>query len=292
MIHFGQCGLIYVLAVVRLASLHGFSFAEIPGGGHENQGEQAERGEMRIVFLHHSTGHVIWQGGVSEWFEEYNRTNGTDYQIVSQPFPKRTPYGWNNYPYDYWNIWVDHAGDQPYMEEPTLEILTPQYDVIIWKHCFPVGIIREDLLKPDITSDVKRLENYRLQYAALKEKMHQFPQTKFVVWTGPAHVRRITLRDRIVALLKGKSVDGNARRMNEFCDWVRNEWDEAGDNVYLWDLWELETEGGIYLKDEYAAGPGDSHPSSEFARRVAPLFCQRIVDVIQDRGDSTSITGQ
>ena len=32
-------------------------------------------------------------------------------------FPKPNPYGWNNYPYDYYNIWVKNAGEELYMEE-------------------------------------------------------------------------------------------------------------------------------------------------------------------------------
>lgn len=247
--------------------------------------------EMKIVFLHHSTGFLIWEGGVPEWFEKYNKEHGTDYQIVERVFPKRSPYGWNNYPYDYWNIWVNHAGDELFMEEPTLEILTREYDVIIFKHCFPVSDILEDTGYPDINSEDKRVENYKLHYTALKEKMHQFPNNKFIVWTGPARVENFSLLDRIYWRLKGKSIHGRAKRAREFFDWVRNEWDEPGDNIYLWDFYELETEGGLYLKKEYAKSPNDSHPNENFARMVAPYFCQRIVDVIKGRGDSSSITG-
>ncbi|MFH0853679.1 MAG: hypothetical protein V1853_04725, partial [bacterium] len=63
-----------------------------------------------IIFLHHSTGGNIWDGGVSDWFDEYNNANDTSYAITDQEFPKDSPYGWENYPYDYWNIWVNHAG--------------------------------------------------------------------------------------------------------------------------------------------------------------------------------------
>ena len=69
-------------------------------------------------------------------------------------------------------------------------------------------------------------------------------------------------------------------------------WDEPGDNIYVWDFRQLETEGGLYLLNEYAAAPGDSHPNSAFATRVAPYLGQRIVDVIEGRGDSGSLTGQ
>jgi len=76
--------------------------------------------------------------------------NGTNYTITEQFFPRKELYGWNNYPYDYYNIWVKNAGDQPYLNEPTLEILTRQYELIIFKHCYPVSNINEDLNHPVI----------------------------------------------------------------------------------------------------------------------------------------------
>ena len=41
----------------------------------------------------------------------------------------------------------------------------------------------------DVSSDVKSIENYQLQYSALKEKIYEFPETLFIVWTGAAQVR-------------------------------------------------------------------------------------------------------
>ena len=235
--------------------------------------------DVKGILLHHSTGGVVWQGGVPRWFEQYNANHGTDYQIVEQAFPKKEPYGWKNYPYDYWNIWVEHAGDQPFMEEATLEMLTRQYNVVIWKHCYPVCSILEDTGHPDVQSEEKRVENYRLQYEALKHKMREFPDTKFIVWTG-------------AALVKNNTDEARANRARAFFEWARDEWDESGDNIYVWDLYELETGGGIYLKDNYAASPDNSHPNEAFAQKAAPLFGQRIVDVIEGRGDTASVTGQ
>ena len=112
----------------------------------------------KIVFLHHSTGEAIWrgktnkyiyrltgQGDVQKYFASYNRKNRTNYEISAINFPKSSPYGWNNYPYDYYNIWVKNAGQKSYLEEPTLEMLTAEYDVIIFKHCFPVSRIISDI---------------------------------------------------------------------------------------------------------------------------------------------------
>jgi len=269
----GNYWLDIIIVSGKLYSSHGIKFSVI-------EPQQTAMGDdVSIRFLHHSTGGVIWSAGVSSWFTNYNSTNSTNYQISEQEFPKRSPYGWNNYPYDYWNIWVNNAGNEPYIEEPTLEILTQTYDVIVWKHCFPVSNLLEDTGTPDITSSDKRIENYKLQYEALKTKMHEFPDQRFVVWTG-------------AALTQGETNEAAATRAQSFFNWVRTEWDIAGDNIYLWDFWTLETEGGIYMLDEHAAGLTNSHPNSEFAAEVAPYFAQRVVDVIEGKGDTGSLTGQ
>ncbi len=144
-------------------------------------------GQVDVIYLHHSTGGDIWNGGVPEAVAAYNAEHGSDYRISEVAFPKSSPYGWQNYPYDYWNIWVNHAGPDEYMEEPTLEILTRTYEVISFKHCFPVSNVGPDTGNADVASDAKTAENYKLQYEALKAKMRQFPGTRFIVWTGAAN---------------------------------------------------------------------------------------------------------
>ena len=235
----------------------------------------------KIVFLHHSTGYNIWvgntnrylykftgKGDVQKYFAEYNRNNKTDYSISEMAFPKSSPYGWKNYPYDYYNIWVKHAGNDPYMEEPTLEILTKEYNVIIFKHCFPGSRISEDTGSPDIDSDIKSIENYKLQYTALKNKMHEFPDNKFIVWTPAVNT-------------KNGMTEDEARRTQKFYDWMINEWDVKGDNIFIWDFYKYETEGGLYLAEKNAYSPDNSHPNREFSARVAPLFSQHVIDVIE-----------
>jgi hypothetical protein len=235
--------------------------------------------DINILFLHHSTGSNIWNGGVKEWFESYNISYSTNYSIFEQDFPKSSPYGWNNYPFDYWNIWVNHAGSEPYKEEPTLEILTEIYDVIIWKHCFPVSDIVTDSGDPSIDSDEKCIENYKLHYNALKAKMKEFSDTNFIVWT-------------ISSLVASSTTEEKAVRAKEFYHWVKDEWDDKGDNIYLWDFYILETEGDLYVQNDYSVNPSDSHPNHEFSMMVAPYLCQRIIDVIDGEGDDMDITGK
>ena len=246
----------------------------------------------KAIFLHHSTGTTVWRGTVSKiswklfkegnlqkWIKKYNKKNGANYSIEEMAFPKKAPYGWRNYPYDYYNIWVKNAGEKPYMEEPTLEMLTKEYGLIIWKHCYPVSDISEDIGSPDIEAEEHRLENYKLQYEALKEKMLEFPETKFLVWTGATHAEVNTTEEK-------------AKRMKEFTNWVRNDWDKKGDNIFLWDFYELETEGGLYLKNENMLREGDSHPNRPFAESLIPMFGKRIVDVFTNKADESNITGK
>lgn len=257
-----------------------------------SENEKNMKRENKAIFLHHSTGRLVWKGDVSKisyklfkegsvqkWIKKYNKSHKTDYLVKEQNFPKPAPYGWNNYPYDYYTIWVKNAGDQPYKEEPTLEMLTKEYGLIIWKHCFPVSEMLEDTDSSDVNSNLRTFGNYKLQYEALKKKMHEFPDTKFLVWTGA-----VNTRNRID--------EKQALRMKEFVNWVRNVWDEKGDNIYLWDFYELETEGGLYIKDEYSKSSTDSHPNPKFAKKVSQLFAQRIIDVFEGKGDETSYLGR
>lgn len=261
--------------------------------------------EMNIVFLHHSTGNVIWNGGnkrsllhkainrvssklaykignnakLPGLFKEYNTKNGKKYSIKEITFPKSSPYGWKNYPYDYYNIWVKNAGEEPFMEEPTLEMLTEDYDLIIFKHCFPVSNIKADTDSGDINSDIKTISNYKLQYEALRDKLNSYPDNKFILFTGAVQVR-------------SKISEEEAKRAKDFFTWVIEKWDIPGDNIYLWDLYSLQTQDGLYFKNEYAVSDSDSHPNKIFAERAAGLLFERIIDVIENNGMGTNLTGK
>ena len=245
----------------------------------------------KIIFLHHSTGYSVWlgktnnyvykvtkKGDVQKYIENFNKKNKTSYQITERFFPKSQPYGWNNYPFDYYNIWVKNAGKKAFMKEQTLEMLTSQFQVIIFKHCFPSSNILADNGIADINSDIKTLANYKLQYLALRDKIHEFSDTKFILFTGAVQVKAFLSEEE-------------ALRAQEFYNWVINEWDQPGDNIFIWDLYQLQTEGGLYFKDEYAVSSNDSHPNKVFAGNAADLLFNRIIDVIENNGIKTDLAG-
>nr|WP_321409488.1 hypothetical protein [uncultured Carboxylicivirga sp.] len=265
---------------------------------------KVEDKNINIVYLHHSTGRVIWNGKQSSaiakrilnkstkvagflgiqaelprLFDNYNTLKKVNYQITEMTFPKASPYGWNNYPYDYYNIWVKHAEEDYYLEEPTLEALSAMYDVIIFKHCFPVSNIEADSDSSNVDSEEKTIGNYKLQYLALKKKLLSFPETKFVLWTP-------------TALVKNATNEEESERANQFYNWVKEEWDRNGDNIYLWDFRQLQTEGGLYFKEEYAQSTNDSHPNQNFANIAVNKLFNRLIDIIENKGQGTSLTGE
>jgi hypothetical protein len=262
--------------------------------GCQNSNNMNEENSKKILFLHHSTGKTIWQGGnnfsskvngklgmrsaVEKWFDKYNRQNLAAYEISDIAFPAREPYGWKNYPFDYYNIWVKNGDQDDYQKEPTLKALTPKYDLIIFKHCFPASKIVFDGV-PDIDSERKMVENYKLQYEALKMELHKYPETRFLIWTPPALPVAMTSPEA-------------AEAASGFSRWVVNDWNQPGDNIFIWDFRSLETGGGNYLLPRNAAGEKDAHPSGSFAKSVYPLFCKRVVEVLENHGDGGSTSGQ
>jgi len=165
------------------------------------------------------------------------------------------------------------------MEEPTLEMLAKDFKLIMFKHCYPVSNIQADQDTADINAELKTLANYKLQYLALRDKLHQFGNTKFIVWTGAVRVK--------------SQIDPEpAQRTHDFFNWVTKEWDIPGDNIFIWDFYQLQTEGGLYFLDQYAASVNDSHPNKTFSKSAAGLLFNRIVDVVENDGLKTKITGE
>ncbi len=239
--------------------------------------------DVKVIFLHHSTGRNVWYGDVKQRkvpylkthmcmvpriLKEYNDLNARKINLEERYFPSGETYPWKNYPFDYYNIWVKNAGDSSYMGEPTLEMLTKVYDIIIIKHCFPVSNIQPDEVIPNIDSEIKTVANYKLQYESLREKMHQFPDARFIIWTG-------------AALTETQTTFEQATRAKAFYEWVMNEWDMPYDNIEIFDFRAIETEGGLYLKPEFAVSKDDSHPNIEVSSIAAEAFARRITEVVE-----------
>jgi hypothetical protein len=246
---------------------------------------------QNVIFLHHSTGGNVYNiGDVPGYIDTYNSDNGASIQVTERAYPNN-PYPWNNYPYDYWNLWVNGACDNQSAGIECLESIASSYDIIIWKHCFPGAGIAEDNGEGDITSSVKTLPNYKLQYRALRTVMDELPDNEFIVWTlAPLH--------------RLSTSQSSAARAGEFVEWVKNDWlTEDGKehpNIHVFDFFGIVAEqsetpdhGFQYcLKYEYEGSheSGDSHPNTLANETAGPLFAEYIIDVAT--GNTSSSYGR
>lgn len=230
---------------------------------------------QRIGFLTHSVGSGLYQEGkVAEWFTNYNSANGTDFTIQRRSYPAE-PYPWDNNPYDYWNVWVNGN-----CSEECFPSLLERFDIVIMKHCYTAAKIEADINAPDIASDRKSIENYKLQYRAIRDLLDSHPDTKFIVFT-------LTPRHRL------RTYAAEAARAKSFAEWVKNEWlQEDGKehrNIFIFDWWGYVAEdnatpehGAVNcLRYEYEKdhSTDNSHPNLTANETMAPIFARFIVDV-------------
>lgn len=245
--------------------------------------------QAKVMFLHHSTGRMIYEGGsVNDSIEAYNLREDTDYILEERNYPYK-PYVWANYPYDYWKIWLsgyceEQRGEKGYANVQCLDDLAAKYDVVILKHCYPGADILENTGSPSVSSSRKSLENYKLQYQALREAFTQYPETHFVVWT-------LVPRHRLYP-----GATENAGRAAQFASWVRDEWlKEEGKgypNIHVFDYFSMAAEtdpevqqpGVRYcLKYAYEKSheDNDSHPNELACKEIGPEFYSYIIDLLE-----------
>lgn len=233
----------------------------------------------KVLFLAHSTGTNLYiEGNVSEWIANYNSNNSTDYQINIRDYPD-TPWPWDNYPYDYWKLWVNNScnNDNPNIE--CLQSIARNYDLIIFKHCYSGAGIIADSGKPNVDSSTKTLENYKLQYRALRNLFDSMPEKKFMVWT-------------LVPLHRLSTTKESAERAFEFVEWVKSQWliedGKPHPNIFIFDFFSLAAEmnenpinGQQYcLKYDYERRhTNDSfHPNLIANETIGPLFAQAVIN--------------
>lgn len=241
---------------------------------------------QKILFIHHSTGgNVYTQGNVAAWMTNYNTTHAKNYQLTERAYPD-TPYPWENYPYDYWNLWVNPAStcNSSNVNIECISSLVQNYNVIVFKHCFPGAGIGADQATSSVSSNVKTLGNYKLQYRALRAIMDGYPNNKFIVWTlAPLHRNATNVAD--------------AARAKQFVDWVKNTWltedGKSHPNIFIFDFWGIVAESSTTpangqvncLKYAYEGdhNGNDSHPNQAANQVAGPLFGQCIVNAIENK---------
>lgn len=235
----------------------------------------------KAIFLHHSTGNGVYtKGSVKNWISSFNTQNHTNFSVTEISYPD-TPYPWSNYPYDYWKLWINGSCDNTQEKIQCLDKFCQDYEMIIFKHCYPGAHIEKDYNNGSVSSPERTLNNYKLQYRALLQLIDQHPSNKFMVWT-------------LVPLHRNATDAEEAQRASEFVDWVKNSWlKEDGKehpNVFIFDFFSLAAElnenpdsGMQYcLKYVYETNhdDADSHPNLLANQTTGPMFAAEIVKVL------------
>src|SRR4051812_46248222 len=138
-----------------------------PEGGAQN---------VRIIFVHHSTGRVLLrEGHVRDLISELNGKAGTGYELWDHDYnaigltdargqQTGTSYdmpGDNTNPDGFDTLFNQPVHDPP---DNALSNLL-QYDVVVFKPCFPVCAIRDDA----------QLEQYRKHYLSVRGVIEKHP---------------------------------------------------------------------------------------------------------------------
>ncbi len=227
--------------------------------------DTAFAGTPRIIFLHHSCGHnLIEQGSVREGlsalgYEFYDHGyNGEGLRLADGSYAGysfNVP-GDNTDPDGLATIFAQPLNDPP---NNTFSHLM-EYDVILFKSCFPTS---------NIESDAK-LAGYKSHYRQIMNRMAKYPDKIFIIVTQPPEVPRNSDADA-------------SSRARSFVNWLKSDEYLAGhDNVFVFDFFDKLSGGDNFLRPGYRTDEYDAHPNMRANETIGPLFVSFIDRVIRE----------
>ncbi len=246
------CRLSLILAVFLLLAAHPARAQDRP---------------IRIIWLHHSVGAgLIEGGGVREGltalgYEFYDhgyngdglRDAAGEYTGINYDVP-----GDNTDPDGLAAIFAQPLHDPP---DNTFSHLM-QYDVIIWKSCFPTSNIADDA----------QLEAYQSYYLAIRDTVDRYPDKLFIAVTSPPQV-------------PGSSSPDEAARARAFSQWLQSpEYLGGRSNLAVFDFFTLLAGEDNFLRREYRVDNTDAHPNEAANQAIGPIFVEFVDQAIQAAG--------
>jgi hypothetical protein len=218
----------------------------------------------RIIFLHHSVGqNLIEQGNVREGltklgYEFYDHgyndgglrlADGT-YTGTNFDVP-----GDNTDPDGFAEIFAQPLHDPP---DNTFSHLM-EYDVIIFKSCFPNSNIESD----------EQLAQYQAYYLSIRDRMDQYPNKLFILLTIPPEV-------------PGNSEAQAVARARTFANWLQStEYLSGHPNVRVFDFFDLLSGQDNFLRSDYRFDNYDGHPNEQANRDIGPIFIDFVDQAIR-----------
>ncbi len=224
----------------------------------------AQEEPLRIIFMHHSTGEgLIFQGGVLEGFRELGYEfwhHGYNSDGLSDRDGNYTYVGWdvpgdNTDPDGWYTIF-----NQPVTDPPTNVFSHMlQYDVIIFKSCFPASYIYDEEV----------FEAYRRYYLSIRDVIDRHPDKLFIPWTTPP-------------LVPNSTDPESAARARRWADYLTSDEYLAGHpNIAVFDVFSLWSDEDGYLRQEFRADEWDSHPNEIANQIVGPIFVDFVDQAIR-----------
>jgi hypothetical protein len=219
---------------------------------------------VRIIFLHHSVGQgLIDQGGVREGlaalgYEFYDHGyNGDGLRLADGSYT-----GTN---FDIPDDNTDPNGlavlfAQPLHDPPDNAFSRlMQYDVIIFKSCFPNSNIGDD----------EQLAQDKSYYLSIRDRIDQYPDKLFIAVTQPPQVPGSSNRDE-------------ARRARALADWLASDEFLAGHpNLRAFDFFGQLAGDDNFLRREYRIDNEDAHPNEQANQEIGPRFVEFIDQAIR-----------
>jgi len=224
----------------------------------------AQDDPVRIIFMHHSTGQgLIEQGGVRPAFAELGYEfwdHGYNGDGLADPSGNYLGVNWDvpgdNTDQDGWReIFNQTVTDPP---DNTFSHML-EFDVIIFKSCFPTS---------DIQSD-EQFEAYRSYFLDMRDVMDQHPDKLFIPFTTPPLDPTSTSPEA-------------AARARQWAEYLTSpEYLEGHPNIVVFDFFNLLADEDGYLRAEYRPGGGDSHPNELANQTIGPIFVEFVDQAIR-----------
>jgi hypothetical protein len=134
-----------------------------------------------------------------------------------------------------------------------------QYDVIVFKSCFPVSLIESD----------EQLADYRSYYLSIRDRIDEYPDKVFIVVTQPPEIPNDTNPEA-------------ASRARAFTDWLASdEYLSGHQNVFTLNFFDLLADpSDNMLRAEYRTDEWDAHPNETANQAIAPVFVDFIDEAV------------
>ncbi|MCK5543092.1 MAG: hypothetical protein KAI40_10405 [Desulfobacterales bacterium] len=237
----------------------------------------------KILFLHHSVGEglirdsnirdILTEAGFEFWDHGYNHSkhglrdgNGDPAGCYWIPDNNTNPDGF-----------AELFSLNPSSENP-LSIILKNYNIILFKSCFPTNKIEPDNLERDKSNPKRRsLYNYKRHYLKIRENVDKYYSKIFIIMTQPPLHPKVTNRRE-------------SQRAQKFAQWLKSkEYLNGRRNLFVFDYFNLlaDPKTGI-LKKEYQSDPNEknSHPNPISNMLIGPKLADFIYNVFHDKQET------